>query len=428
LGLSAVISLIVFVIVVIGILSQKIDKTLISMLGAVFLLIIGTFSHPMLAIRNYVDFNTLLFLVGIMLFVDVLKNTGLFESFAALILKLFGSNIYALFWGLTIFVAIIAGYIEVIATILIFIPITLSITEFLNVNHMPFTLGVIFASQIGGMATMMGQPPNIMISSATMFSFSEFSGVMYPIAIISLVISNLLILLFFKSDFSIKLDRSKLKNFSSDSSKDKKKLSVAIILFIIVVIAFIFHHELNIESSTVALAAGFVSLLLISPKEVEEILSKIEWDIILFIFALFVIVGALIETGAISYMAQLLFNVSGESLILLSITVLLISAFTSAFMNNIAITAAFIPLVSYLPTLNPLVFSNLNPVWYALSLGTCLGGIATPIASLPNMIALNLMFKSTGKKISFTELFKYGFLILIVNIIVSIVYLRVVVF
>ncbi len=167
----------------------------------------------MLAIRNYVDFNTLLFLVGIMLFVDVLKKTGLFESFAALILKLFGSNIYALFWGgLTIFVAIIAGYIEVIATILIFIPITLSITEFLNVNHMPFTLGVIFASQIGGMATMMGgQPPNIMISSATMFSFSEFSGVMYPIAIISLVISNLLILLFFKSDFSIKLDRSKLK-------------------------------------------------------------------------------------------------------------------------------------------------------------------------------------------------------------------------
>ncbi len=294
-------------------------------------------------------------------------------------MKLFGSNIYALFWGgLTIFVAIIAGYIEVIATILIFIPITLSITEFLNVNHMPFTLGVIFASQIGGMATMMGgQPPNIMISSATMFSFSEFSGVMYPIAIISLVISNLLILLF-KSDFSIKLDRSKLKNFSNDSSKDKKKLSVAIILFIIVVIAFIFHHELNIESSTVALAAGFVSLLLISPKEVEEILSKIEWDIILFIFALFVIVGALIETGAISYMAQLLFNVSGESLILLSITVLLISAFTSAFMNNIAITAAFIPLVSYLPTLNPLVFSNLNPVWYALSLGTCLGGIATP--------------------------------------------------
>ena len=251
-GLSAIISLIVFVIVVIGILSQKIDKTLISMLGAVFLLIIGTFSHPMLAIRNYVDFNTLLFLVGIMLFVDVLKKTGLFESFAALILKLFGSNIYALFWGLTIFVAIIAGYIEVIATILIFIPITLSITEFLNVNHMPFTLGVIFASQIGGMATMMGQPPNIMISSATMFSFSEFSGVMYPIAIISLVISNLLILLFFKSDFSIKLDRSKLKNFSSDSSKDKKKLSVAIILFIIVVIAFIFHHKLNNESSTVA--------------------------------------------------------------------------------------------------------------------------------------------------------------------------------
>ena len=140
-GLSAIISLVVFVIVVIGILSQKIDKTLISMLGAVFLLIIGTFSHPMLAIRNYVDFNTLLFLVGIMLFVDVLKNTGLFESFAALILKLFGSNIYALFWGLTIFVAIIAGYIEVIATILIFIPITLSITEFLNKSYAIYTWG-----------------------------------------------------------------------------------------------------------------------------------------------------------------------------------------------------------------------------------------------------------------------------------------------
>lgn len=158
-GISAIVSLIVFVVVVIGILSQKVDKTLISMLGAVFLLVIGIFSQPMVAIRNYVDFNTLLFLVGIMLFVDVLKKTGLFESFASLILKIFGGNIYSLFWGLTIFVAIIAGYIEVIATILIFVPIALSIADFLEVNHLPFTLGIIFASQIGGMATMMGQPP-----------------------------------------------------------------------------------------------------------------------------------------------------------------------------------------------------------------------------------------------------------------------------
>lgn len=425
---NAVVSLIVFVIVAIGILSQKIDKTLIAMLGMVFLLVIGIFSNPMLAIRNYVDFNTLLFLVGIMLFVDVLKDTGLFEAFASLILKIFGGSIYALFWGLTIFVGIIAGYIEVIATILIFIPITLSITEFLKVNHLPFALGVIFASQIGGMATMMGQPPDIMISSATMFSFSEFSGVMYPIAIISLVISNILILLLFKNDFSIKIDKTQLKKFNSSSSKDKKKFSIAVILFILVVLAFIFHQELNLESSTVALAAGFISLLLISPNEVENILSKIEWDIILFIFALFVIVGALVETGAISYIAQLLVNVSGGSLKALSITILLISGFASAFMNNISITAAFIPLVSYLPTLNPIIFANIKPVWYALSLGTCLGGIVTPIASLPNMIALNLLFKLTGKKISFSEIFKYGFIIFIVNILVSVLYLSLVVF
>ena len=397
-GISAVVSLIVFVVVVIGILSQKVDKTLISMLGAVFLLVIGIFSQPMVAIRNYVDFNTLLFLVGIMLFVDVLKKTGLFESFASLILKIFGGNIYSLFWGLTIFVAIIAGYIEVIATILIFVPIALSIADFLEVNHLPFTLGIIFASQIGGMATMMGQPPNIMISSASMFTFSEFSAVMYPTAIINLVISNLLIMLFFKKDFSVKIDRDRLKNFNKGFSKDKTKFSIAVILFIVVVLAFIFYHELNIESSTVALAAGFVSLLLISPKEVEEMLAKIEWDIILFIFALFVVVGALVETGAISYITELLVDFAGTSLKSISIIIMLISAFASAFMNNIAITAAFIPLVGYLPTLNPLVFSNLNPVWYALSLGTCLGGIATPVASLPNIIALTILFKSTGKK------------------------------
>ncbi|HOB16069.1 MAG TPA: SLC13 family permease [Defluviitoga sp.] len=423
-GISAVVSLIVFVVVVIGILSQKVDKTLISMLGAVFLLVIGIFSQPMVAIRNYVDFNTLLFLVGIMLFVDVLKKTGLFESFASLILKIFGGNIYSLFWGLTIFVAIIAGYIEVIATILIFVPIALSIADFLEVNHLPFTLGIIFASQIGGMATMMGQPPNIMISSASMFTFSEFSAVMYPIAIINLVISNLLIVLFFKKDFSVKIDRDRLKNFNKGFSKDKKKFSIAVILFIVVVLAFIFHHELNIESSTVALAAGFVSLLLIGPKEVEEMLAKIEWDIILFIFALFVVVGALVETGAISYITELLVDFAGTSLKSISIIIMLISAFASAFMNNIAITAAFIPLVGYLPTLNPLVFSNLNPVWYALSLGTCLGGIATPVASLPNIIALTILFKSTGEKISFGEFFKYGFLIMILNIAVSVVYLN----
>ncbi|KUK15578.1 MAG: Citrate transporter [Petrotoga mobilis] len=428
-SIYAITSLIVFIIVVLGMVFQKIDRTLIAMLGAIFLLGAGVFSDQIGAIKEYVDFNTLLLLLGMMVFVETLRKTGIFTFLGLSMLKLFGNNTYTLFISLIFLVALFSGFIDNVTTILVFIPMTFAITDSLKINYLPFILGEIFASNIGGMATIIGDPPNIMIASAAGYSFTEFALIMYPITIVNLIFVIILLIYFFKKDLSIKIDKEAVKNFDvSHIVENKKEFILSIFLFGAVIVAFALQHELNLESSTVALAAGFFSLFILRPEDLKDTLSKVEWENILFFFALFLIAGALEETGIISIFSNILVDFTGNSLLIFSFSILIISSFFTGFMNNVPLTAAMIPVIEKLTISESSIFTNFDPIWYSLSLGACLGGNLTPIAASANVIALGFLTQFKGKTISFWEFAKYGLIIVMGNILISAIYINFVFF
>jgi Na+/H+ antiporter NhaD/arsenite permease-like protein len=302
---------------------------------------------------------------------------------------------------------------------------TFAITDSLNINYLPFVLGEIFASNIGGMATIIGDPPNIMIASAAGYSFSEFALIMYPVTLINLIFAIILLIYFFKEDLSVKIDKEAVKNFDvSHIVENKKEFILSIVLFGAVIVTFALQHELSLESSTVALAAGFFSLFILRPKELKDTLSKVEWENILFFFALFLIAGALEETGIISAFSNILVDFAGNSLMIFSFSILTISSFFAGFLNNVPLTAAMIPVIEKLSISESSLFINLDPIWYSLSLGACLGGNLTPIAASANVIALGLLTEFKGKTISFWEFSKYGLIILLGNIVISGIYVN----
>ncbi|RAO98728.1 citrate transporter [Petrotoga sp. 9PW.55.5.1] len=417
-------TLIVFAVVLFFIINHKVNRTIVAMLGASALIVFRVFPNEIEAVRKYIDFNTLLLLLGMMLFVAVIRKTGLFSYVGIKTLKAFGLNGYTLFVSLTFLVAIISGFIDNVTTILVFIPITFAITDSLKINYFPFVMGEIFASNIGGMATIIGDPPNIMIASAAGFTFSEFAMVMYPIALLNLFIMDLIFIVIFKKDLKIKFDKETVNSFdTSHLIENKNRFSISTILFIGVIVAFSLQHSLGLESSTIAITAGFLSLLILAPSQVRETLTEIEWESLLFFFGLFLITGAMEETGLISSLSDIMINIAGHSSMAFSAFILPVSALISGFIDNIPFTATMIPVVQNLQVIQPIVFSNLQPVWYALAMGACLGGNATSIGASANIIGLAMLTQFKNKTISFKDFAKYGLLIVLVNVIISEIYL-----
>jgi len=421
---TELITLIVFAVVLFFIINHKINRTIVAMLGASVLIIFGVFPDEIEAIRNYVDFNTLLLLFGMMLFVNVIRRTGLFSYVGIRTLKIFGQNGYMLFISLTFLVALISGFIDNVTTILVFIPITFAITDSLKVNYFPYILGEIFASNIGGMATIIGGPPNIMIASAAGFSFSEFALVMYPIALINLVFMDILFIFIFKKDLQIKFDKDTIKSFdTSHLIEDKRSFFLSIILFVTVIIAFSAQHFLGLESSTIAIIAGFFSLLILAPNQVRDTLNEVEWESLLFFFGLFLITGAMEETGLIADLSNVMVKVAGNSVKSFSMFILPVASLISGFIDNIPFTATMIPVVQHLQVVQPGIFSDLSPVWYSLAMGACLGGNATSIGASANIIGLAMLTQFKNKTILFKDFAKYGLLLVLGNVVISEIYL-----
>ncbi|PNS00203.1 citrate transporter [Petrotoga mexicana DSM 14811] len=423
-SIYALTSLIVFIIVVVGMVFQKIDRTLIAMLGAIFLLGVGVFPNQIGAIKEYVDYNTLLLLLGMMVFVETLRKTGIFTFLGLSMLRLFGNNTYTLFISLIFLVALFSGFIDNVTTVLVFIPMTFAITDSLNINYLPFVLGEIFASNIGGMATIIGDPPNIMIASAAGFSFSEFALVMYPIALINLVFMDILFIFIFKKDLQIKFDKDTIKSFdTSHLIEDKRSFFLSIILFVTVIIAFSAQHFLGLESSTIAIIAGFFSLLILAPNQVRDTLNEVEWESLLFFFGLFLITGAMEETGLIADLSNVMVKVAGNSVKSFSMFILPVASLISGFIDNIPFTATMIPVVQHLQVVQPGIFSDLSPVWYSLAMGACLGGNATSIGASANIIGLAMLTQFKNKTILFKDFAKYGLLLVLGNVVISEIYL-----
>ena len=412
---------IIFILMYVVIVSEKIHRTVAAMLGAVLMMLVGIMDQD--TALHHVDFNTLGLLVGMMVLVGVTSHTGLFDYVAIKAAKVAKAEPRRIMVYLGIITAVFSGFLDNVTTVLLMVPVTFSITRKLHLNPMPFLLTQIIASNVGGTATLIGDPPNIMIGSAVKeLTFMMFIENLAPIAIIDLIVVIILMEFIYKKGLHTtpELKAELMKMDEKKALKDRKLLSRSLFVLALVILGFFTHSLIHIESSLIALSGGFLLLLLAGGSHhlVETTMKSVEWATIFFFIGLFIAVGGLIETGIISDLAKEAVALTGGDVTATSLLVLWLSALVSSVLDNIPFVATMIPLIQNMGAMG---VSNLEPVWWSLALGACLGGNGTLVGASANLIVAGLAAER-GVKITFINYFKIGFPIMLLTIALSTVY------
>lgn len=415
---NEIISIVIFLLVMIAIISEKVHRAAASMAGAVILLVTQVLTVD--SAIEHVDVNTIGVLVGMMLFVAVVKNSGLFEYVAIKSAKLTHGKPWAIMAVFAIITAVLSAFLDNVTTVLLVGPMTLAITSILKVNPVPFLLTQILASNMGGTATLIGDPPNIMIGSEAGLGFADFILNTAPIVVIIMAASLLCFYFMFGRKMKVAEESMKavMELDEKRAIKDKSLMVKSVVMIALVVIGFMFHSSLGMESCTIALLAAVV-MMLIGKQDVEDVILGVEWSTILFFIGLFVVVGGMEETGVIDQLASLLIGMTGGNMVMTMLIILWVSAIVSSFLDNIPFVATLIPMILAIQAESGM---DVTPLWWALSLGACLGGNGTLIGASANVVLSGISNKN-GYPITFMSYLKVGFPMMILSIVLSMVYL-----
>jgi len=408
----------IFILVYFFIVSEKIHRTKIALLGAIALIGFKILSQEEAIAK--IDFNTLGLLIGMMIIVAITRQTGLFQYLAIKAAKMVGGNpvkIMVVFFWLT---AIASALLDNVTTVLLFTSIIFAITDVLGIDPIPFLVSEIIASNIGGTATLIGDPPNIMIGGATGLGFNDFiANLIIPVLVIGIVTSWLFYLIYKKDLVVARETQDKVMALDEKAFlANPLLLRKSLVVLALVIIGFVLHQTFHYESATVAMG-GAALLLLISGIEPEEIFHEVEWNTIFFFIGLFILVGGLEVTGVISMIAQWALNVTQGNIVLMNFLILWLSAIASAFIDNIPFVATMIPLIKSMAELGNI---DVTSLWWTLSLGACLGGNGTIIGASANVVVSSIA-AAHGRPISFKYYFKIAFPLMIVSIVISNIYI-----
>lgn len=411
---NEIISIVIFLAVMAAIISEKVHRAAASIAGAVLLLVTHVLTVE--SAMEHVDVNTIGVLVGMMLFVAVVKNSGLFEYIAIKSAKLTHGRPWAIMAVFTIITAVLSAFLDNVTTVLLIGPMTIAITSILKVNPVPFLMTQILASNMGGTATLIGDPPNIMIGSEAGLSFADFIINTAPVVVVILAVS--LLCFYFMFGRKMQVEDSAMKAVMElderRAIKNKPLMIKSIVMIVLVVIGFVFHASLGMESCTIALLAAVI-MLLIGKQDTEEIILGVEWSTILFFIGLFIVVGGMEETGVIDQLANLLIGMTNGNLVLTMLIILWISAVVSAFLDNIPFVATLIPMILAIQSEGGM---DVAPLWWALSLGACLGGNGTLIGASANVVLSGISNKN-GYPITFMSYLKVGFPMMILSVVIA---------
>ena len=422
-SLKIILACSIFLIAYVFIIFEKLDRSLIAFIGASLMILTGIISQE--HAFGHIDYNTIGLLIGMMIIVMVVKRTGLFEYMAIRAVKIAKGDPKILLIFLSIVTGILSAILDNVTTILLIIPITFDIAKDLHISPVPFIITEIFASNVGGTATMVGDPPNIMIGSSVGLKFIDFIKIDATIAIPLLFLTTFIFALIYKPMLTT-TEEAKEKVLRMDEKsaiRDKNLLIKSIVVLALTFIGFILHGVLHYESATIAIT-GAVVLLSISKLNPEKILHEVEWSTIIFFSGLFMLVGGLQEAGVIKLLAQWVLNITHGNLVLTTMSILWVSAIASAFVDNIPFVATMIPMIKDMGELSGI---NLTPLWWALSLGACFGGNGTIIGSSANVLAIS-MAGERGHKITFKKYFKVAFPMTILTVAIATLYLYLIFF
>lgn len=430
-----IISGLILIIAYVFIASEKIQKSVVALVGASLTLLLGLLPFHghydsnvgayIRGIFDYIEFEVIFLLIGMMILVHIASRSGVFKWMALELLKMTKGHPKLVLFTLAAFTAIASAFLDNVTTVVLMMPITFVIAKEFDVDPIPFLITEVLASNIGGTATLIGDPPNIIIGARAGLSFMDFVYELTPIvAIIFLVSIGVLTFLFRKQ---LKATPERMQHVANiDNSKtitDKWLMIRSVVTLLLVILGFVTHDLTGIPAYVFAVAGASFLLLFEKPK---EIYADVEWLTIFFFIGLFIIIGAFEANGGISFLANKLIEVTNGSLNAATMLILWGSGILSGIIDNIPYTATMAPLISELinpANPNALIYEGgHSPLWWALSLGACLGGNLTIIGAAANVIVSETA-TTKGHPISFMRFMKYGALVTFISLTLSSIYL-----
>jgi len=421
------------------IISEKIHKTKVALLGAALILMTKVLlQHEAFSdIDLGVDWNVIFLLISMMIIINIMTKTGVFQYVAIKCAKVAKGEPFRIMTLFAIITAIGSAFLDNVTTVLLLVPVTLLIAEQLEINPIPYLITEALASNIGGTATLIGDPPNIMIASKAGLNFMDFIYHLAP----AIIIIFLIWLLAWKVIFGKRLyvrDELKKKIMSmheKEQIKDPVLLKKSLFVLSMTIIGFMLHGYFHYEPATVALM-GATTLLFISGEEPQSILAEVEWPTIFFFIGLFIIIGGIVKVGLVADMSRAMIAITDpqpDNMTMLAMVMLWFSAICSAIVDNIPFVATMNPLLIDMvhkiyglkpgtATVEHIQHLAMMPVWWSLALGACLGGNGSPIGASANVIVVGLSEKA-GYKITFVQFMKYGVPVMLLTVFLAMIYI-----
>jgi len=427
--IASLILLLVYVVISL----ELMHRTLVSFLGATLIIFItytlGTWDKSFYIISfdeaiGAIDLNVIFLLMGMMIFVGVMKKTGMFQFLAYKAYAMAKGNVFVLVFILQIITAVVSAFLDNVTTMLLMIPVTIEIAVTLKINPLVLLIPEVFASNVGGTATLIGDPPNILIGSYANLSFGQFVTNLALVCSVCLIITSFFYLWWYKKDYlkaEVKDIPRTIAYLKSEYQITNKKLAIqSLMLLGFTILLFALHGLFHMPVSVAALIGSLV-LLAISGEDIVEMLEhEVEWPTLVFFIGLFMVIAGAEETGLIQMIANWVKDLSGGNLTTAIILVLWVSAIASAFIDNIPFTATMLPIIAFLNQTIPGAESGV--LWWALALGACLGGNGTMIGASANVVTVGLAEKA-GYHISFITYMKACWWPMMITVAIAMVYL-----
>lgn len=424
---SVLVSASLLILAYIFIALEKIPKVTIALLGGALTILLGLVSqtkalgdgiNPHYFI-NFIDFNVIFLLVSMMVIVSITTRSGVFNWIANELLKFTKGHPVKVLCALGLFTAITSAFLDNVTTVILIMPITFAIAKKLDIDPIPFLLTEIFSSNIGGTATLIGDPPNIIIGSAGGLSFIDFVKELTPVILVIMCVVITILAFIFRKKLHASQDKmdevAQIDN--SHTITDKALMIRSTLVLALVILGFMLHDVTHIETCVVAMLGASILLIFEKP---NEILQDVEWNTIFFFIGLFIIIGGLESSGGIKLMAEWILKVTQGSQAATSMIILWASGVISGIIDNIPYTATMAPMLVEIEKTMGATYAY--PLWWALSLGACLGGNMTIIGAAANVIVSENAAKS-GHPISFMRFLKYGIAVVAISLTISSAYI-----
>jgi Na+/H+ antiporter NhaD/arsenite permease-like protein len=407
-----ILAITIFLLVYIVLITEKFHRTVIALLGGIVMILFGILQSEE-AFTHYIEWHTITLLIGMMILVGITNQTGTIQFLAIKVAKLARGQPLRILLALSLLTALLSALLDNVTTVLIIVPVTFSITRILQVNPVPFLISQIITSNIGGTATLIGDPPNIMIGSANPhLTFNAFLINLAPIALLTLLITIALLAFIYRRQFTVEEAHIKILIQTDERKyiKDRTLLTKSLVVLGLTFLGFLLHPITHIEASAVAIAGAAILMFIgLEEHDVERVFHFVEWQSIFFFIGLFTLVGGLQEVGVITYLAKQTLTLTQGNIALTAMLTLWGAGLASSVIDNIPFVATMIPLVEDMAKALGLAIDSpqINVLWWSLALGACLGGNGSLIGASANVVVASLATRE-GHRFSYLEYLKVG--------------------